>query len=141
MTITENFYDPERPIYLRIGDWHSSETSKNYSSGDTEAGVSVYDLAPDGSIVVPEGEWSIKDLKLRLRSGAPRHLVQGSWVGAGGEGEPLLQGLTTIGLWPEDLPDGFRSSIIEFDDETLLMIDDALSETETSGLNTFKSLI
>ncbi|MCS4088618.1 hypothetical protein [Rhizobium sp. BK176] len=55
--MSDQDYDPERPVYLRIGDWHPSEVSRNYATGDTEAGVSVYDLAPDGSIVVPsEGE-------------------------------------------------------------------------------------
>ncbi|MDW9481848.1 hypothetical protein GOB57_24680 [Sinorhizobium meliloti] len=75
---TDNKYDPERPVYLRIGDWHPSKVSRNYSTGETEAGVSVYELAPDGSIVVPpEGEWSEEDLLGRLRLDLPRYVVQG----------------------------------------------------------------
>ncbi len=126
MPVSDQTYDPERPVYLRIGDWHASERSRNYSIGDTEAGVSVYDLAPDGSIVVPsEGEWSAQDLADRLQLDQPRHLVQGDWVGCGGEGEPLLQNLVRIGVWPRDLPFGFRPSIVDTEGETLVSIANA----------------
>lgn len=125
MSSSDQTYDPERPVYLRIGDWHPSEVSRNYSTGDTEAGVSVYELARDGSIVVPEGEWSAVDLSERLKLDLPRHLVQGEWVGCGGEGEPLLQRLVQVGHWPHDLADGFRSSILDFDGLTLVAIEDA----------------
>ncbi|MCV9963688.1 hypothetical protein OIU34_17445 [Pararhizobium sp. BT-229] len=126
MSSCDQTYDPERAVYLRIGDWHPSEVSRNYSTGDTEAGVSVYELAADGSIAVPtEGEWSAMDLSDRLKLDLPRHLVQGDWVGCGGEGEPLLQRLVQIGLWPRDLPEGFRSSIVDFEGLTLVAIEDA----------------
>lgn len=118
-------FDADRPLYLRIGDWHASERSGNYSAGDTEVGVSVYDLAPSGSIVLPpEGEWSRNDLMQRLRSGHPRHLVQGAWVGSGGEGEPVLRGVVRVGSWPADLPDEFRSSVLDLEDETLIAIEE-----------------
>jgi hypothetical protein len=129
-----NPYDPERPIYLRIGDWHASEVSRNYSTGDMEAGVSVYELAPDGSIIVPsEGEWSEADLFGRLKLDLARHLVQGDWVGCGGEGEPVLRNLVPIGLWPGDLPEGFRSSILDVEGLTLIAIDDVPHQPTSGG--------
>jgi hypothetical protein len=135
MLISEQPYDPDRPVYLRIGDWHPSEISRNYSTGDTEAGVSVYELAPDGSIVVPsEGEWSAVDLTSRLKIDQPRHLVQGDWVGCGGEGEPVLQDLVLIGRWPDDLPAGFRTSITDFQGQTLIAIEEAPQPSTGGGV-------
>jgi hypothetical protein len=125
MSDTVQNFDADRPIYLRIGDWHSAETSRNYSTGDTEAGISVYDIAPSGGIILPpENEWSRKDLLTRLRSGAPRHLVQGAWVGSGGDGEPLLRGIVRIGSWPLDLPAEFRSSVLDLEDEGVIAIEE-----------------
>lgn len=136
MPDNDHRYDPARPVYLRIGDWHASETSRNYSIGDTETGISVYDLAGDGSIVVPsEGEWSSVDLSQRLQSDEPRHLVQGEWVGCGGEGEPVLRNLVHVGFWPHDLPEGFKSSIVDFDDEILVPIEDAPERPRPEGDN------
>ncbi|MCZ7862679.1 hypothetical protein O9X98_14990 [Agrobacterium salinitolerans] len=127
-------YDPEQPVYLRIGDWHPSEVSRNYSTGDTEVGVSVYEIALDGSIVVPsEGEWSETDLLDRLKLDLPRHLVQGDWVGCGGEGEPVLRKLVQIGIWPSDLPEGFRSSIPDMTGQTLIAIEDAPRPSSSGG--------
>jgi hypothetical protein len=125
MSTPGSSYDPERPVYLRIGDWHPSETSRNYATGDTEAGVSVYDIWIDGSIIVPpEGERSETDLARRLALGEPRHLVQGDWVGCGGEGEPVLKNIVRIGEWPRDLPIGFRSSVVDIEGETLVPVGD-----------------
>jgi 8-oxo-dGTP pyrophosphatase MutT (NUDIX family) len=36
--------DDKSRVYLRFGDWHHSETSRNYVTGHPEYGVSVYDL-------------------------------------------------------------------------------------------------
>jgi hypothetical protein len=136
--MSDQTYDPERPVYLRIGDWHPSGISRNYSTGDTEAGVSVYDLAPDGSIVVPsEGEWSHEDLSSRLKLDQPRHLVQGDWIGCGGEGEPVLKNLTQIGLWPQDLPEGFKSSIVDIEGEALIAIEDVPKSADAAFRSRF----
>ena len=116
----------EKPVYLRIGDWHPSERSRNYGEGSTEAGVSVYDLATERSIVVPaDGEWASADLAHRLKLGLPRHLVQGDWIGCGGDGEPLLQKIVRVGLWPDDLAEGFRSSMVDTEGETLVSVEEA----------------
>lgn len=87
--------------------------------------MSVYELAPNGSIVVPsEGEWSEADLFGRLKLDLPRYLVQGDWGGCGGEGEPVLRNMVQIGLWPSDLPDGFRPSIPDIEGQPLIAIED-----------------
>jgi hypothetical protein len=63
---------------------------------------------------------------MRLSSEQPRYLVQGDWVGCGGEGEPLLKNLRSIGLWPLDLNLPIKSSITVIEDETLLTVQDFL---------------
>lgn len=132
MPLSEDKYDPTRPVYLRIGDWHSSETSRNYATGDIEAGVSVYDLLPDGSIVIPEGEWSAHDLASRLASGEPRYLVQGDWISCGHEEEPLLRTITKIGSWPDDVPDNCLTSVSGAEGLEILSVKDALDALAAS---------
>jgi len=94
---------PPPKQYLRIGDWHPSEMSRNYSKGDIEAGVSVYDMHPTTGrpIAPPEGEWAETDMLDRLRSAAPKYIVEGEQVGTGHEGEALLQKLRIIKNWGE----------------------------------------
>ena len=93
-----------RPQYLRIGDWHPSETSRNYSAGKIEPGVSVYDLHPQTGrpVVPPEGEWAADDLASRLAGSEPKYLVEGQHVGIGHDGEPLLKQLQIIRDWTPD---------------------------------------
>ena len=90
--------------YLRIGEWHPSETSRNYSLGQTEPGVSVYDLHPQTGkpVVPPEGEWAADDLRDRMRGNEPKYIVEGEHVGVGNDGEPLLKKLKIIGNWGGD---------------------------------------
>jgi hypothetical protein len=91
------------PVYLRIGDWdRTTDTprSRNYALGETEAGLSVYDLDADGQPIVPaEGEWAEHDLRDRLRSNDPKYLVRGRLVGQGHDGEPLLSHVQVVGPW------------------------------------------
>lgn len=99
-------------LFLRIGDWHDSETSRNYATGEAELGVSVYELGPEGGIVVPpESEWARQDLMDRLRLGEVRHLVRGRVAGWGGDGEPLLRDLEMVGAWPADVPRGYAPEL------------------------------
>lgn len=89
-------------IYLRIGRWDDSERSRNFATGEFEAGVSVYDLDPAGAPIDPgEGEWSADDLRDRLAGDDPKFLVTGDVVGEGGDGEPLLRNVRVIGHWQE----------------------------------------
>jgi hypothetical protein len=97
--------DPARPVYLRLGDWHASETSRNYALGETEPGVSVYDLDSAGQPIVPEeSEWAAVDFAERVASNDPAYLVQGDLVGEGHDGEPLLRCLTIVGHWSKPSP-------------------------------------
>lgn len=82
--------------YLRIGAWHPSEQSRNYATGDIEAGVSVYDLDGQGRPIAPDGEWAEDDLRDRLASDEPKWLVEGDLVGEGHDGEPLLQNIRIV---------------------------------------------
>lgn len=86
--------------YLRIGDWHPSETSRNYALGKTEKGVSVYELDPTGQpLAPPKGEWADTDLRQRITGKEPKYLVQGTHVGVGHDGEPLLKNIKIVGEW------------------------------------------
>jgi hypothetical protein len=85
-----------QPVYLRVGDWHPSETSRNYAEGGTEAGVSVYRLH-DGHPVTPEGDEESADIHARLAGDDPKHLVTGREVGTGAQGEPLLRDVRHVG--------------------------------------------
>jgi hypothetical protein len=89
---------PERELFLRVGDWHESETSRNYASGGTEAGVSAYRLHEGCPVVPPEDE-EAADTYARLRSTDPKHLVTGRVVGTGASGEPLLRDVWRMGIY------------------------------------------
>ena len=93
--------DAGPPVYLRIGAWDPAKpVSYNHALGETERGLSAYDLDADGRPVVPdESEWAAADLRARLASGAPRLLVTGRLVGEGHDGEPLLADVVVVGEW------------------------------------------
>src|SRR6185437_1286654 len=46
--------DEEHRLYLRFGDWHPGERSRNYVTGHPEDGVSVYDLDHHGNPIDPD---------------------------------------------------------------------------------------
>lgn len=95
-------------VYLRVGDWHPSERSRNYALGKSEKGVSVYALDKSGKPIEPQdGEWAYIDMVERLKSDAPKYIVKGRLIGKGHDGEPLLRGLKIVGQWPQcrDLSD------------------------------------
>jgi hypothetical protein len=96
--------DPNRPVYLRVGDWNPDRPySNNYAKGDIEAGLGVYDLNAAGEPIAPEeGEWAEVDMRALLRSDEPRYLVQGDLVGEGHDGEPLLRNPKVVGMYPDD---------------------------------------
>jgi len=100
-TLAKALLNAERAKYLRIGEWHPSETSRNYSAGKIEPGVSVYGLDAAGRPVVPlQGEWAAEDLSSRMAGKEPKYLVEGDHVGIGHDGEPLLKNLKIIGDYP-----------------------------------------
>lgn len=90
-----------RPVYLRIGDWDPAfPVSRNYATGDHEIGLSVYELDAEGMPVEPqEAEWAGADMRERLAGDQPKHLVTGSLVGWGHDGEPLLADVGIVGAW------------------------------------------
>ena len=88
-------------LYLRIGDWDPQDPrSYNYALGEREAGLSAYDLDAELRPVVPEeGEWAETDMRERLASELPKHLIVGRLVGEGHDGEPLLDQVEIVGCW------------------------------------------
>ncbi len=93
--------DLARPVYLRVSAWNPKhEQSGNYAKGESEAGLSTYDLDKKGEPIAPEeSEWAEDDLRDRLKSDEPKFLVQGDLVGQGGDGEPLLQNVKVVGVY------------------------------------------
>lgn len=93
---------PDNTVYLRIGPWRKQ--SHNFSTGQPEAGVSVYDLDAKGNPTINELdasdiEFAWLDLRDRMRSDEPKYLVTGRIVGMGGDGEPLLDDVRLVGHW------------------------------------------
>lgn len=102
---------PHPPVYVRFGDWHPSERSRNYRTGDIEAGVSVvdtrwdrknrqWDLQVDDSDGLADtlgGHFNERCRKLEEdRRVDPIWLVTGELVGVGGDGEPLLRSVRKV---------------------------------------------
>jgi hypothetical protein len=97
---------------LRVGDYSGpNHRSQNFAQGRTEKGLSVYELDAKGQPVTPPGHpdydsaWIEQDMRDRLAGDDPKWLVEGEVVGIGGDGEPLLRKVRTIGEWPEALDD------------------------------------
>lgn len=114
-------------VYLRFGDWPSDERSQNHVTGWKEEGVSAYDTKgghylepedPDPDMLREGGEYdeygtndTLEEMKNR-RQRALRHpdqpsnrghIVKGSMVGVGHDGEPLLRNVREVGEWPKDI--------------------------------------
>ena len=87
--------------YLRIGDPPASERSFNNATGETELGVSVYELHhKTGEPIIPEeGEWAHEDFHARMKGDEPKHIVEGDEVGWGHDGETLLRNVRIMGLF------------------------------------------
>lgn len=101
-------------VFIRFGDWHHTERSRNYATGDTEIGVSVFEAVKEGQkyrILLdeehdPDGRqadtyWGwMKKFDQEKDWGhdpEPIYIVTGEVVGTGYDGEPLLKGLKIVG--------------------------------------------
>lgn len=99
-----------RKVYVRIGTWHPSETSRNYATGNIEAGVSVFDaVKTNGKYRIlldhkhdPDGRLAdtlsglVAEIKRKASyalSGDPIYLVRGTHVGIGYDGDTLFKDL------------------------------------------------
>jgi hypothetical protein len=93
-------------LYLRFGEWHESERSRNYARGGSEAGVSVYDVRWSArhrrwDVRMPPAEdsenpWGPEDtfwtlIKEAEKTNEPIFILRGDVVGVGHDGEPLIQ--------------------------------------------------
>ena len=103
----------EDQLYIRFGDWHWSETSRNYYEGTdrtTEEGVSVFraDALPGGLYDVwiarernPVSEGDLAETfytfrSIHKREGGPVYVLRGELVGWGWDGEPLIQDISIV---------------------------------------------
>lgn len=97
---------PADEIFVRFGEWHPSETSRNYALGGSEDGVSVYDVvwnarAKRWNVKMPpesDNPWGPADtfwtLLKEAETGAdPIFIVRGDVWGVGHDGEPLLRNI------------------------------------------------
>lgn len=93
--------------FLRFGDWHESETSRRYRSGETiigqEVGVSVFEIIRrNGRIffLTPINEGYVDDISAFLfkygQVKTPIYVVTGNIVGYGADSEPLLKNLKIV---------------------------------------------
>lgn len=79
-------------VYVRFGDIPPGENSKNYLTGKTERGVSVYEaIMRDNkvNILMPSLTYSCC-VSLSGVLDRPMHILTGKVVGIGSDGEPLL---------------------------------------------------
>jgi hypothetical protein len=96
---------PDYAAYLRFKDIPKSGKSRDYASGETLAGVSVYELDWDfsaGEWVLDGGASPFQYILNRLRGDVPAYIVTGERVGTGSDGEPLLTGVKIIGPARQD---------------------------------------
>jgi hypothetical protein len=96
---------PSYTAYLRFKNLPANGRSHNYATGQTEAGISVYEL--DWDLVA--GAWrlcgSATPAQLiinTLRGDVPAYIVTGERVGTGSDGEPLLTDVKIIGPARQD---------------------------------------
>jgi hypothetical protein len=91
---------PSYTAYLRFKDIPKSGKSRDYASGETLAGVSVYELDWDfsaGEWVLGGGASPFQYILNRQRGDVPAYIVTGERVGTGPDGEPLLANTKIIG--------------------------------------------
>ena len=88
-----------RIIFVRFGEIPRTGRSKNYSTGQEEAGVSVYEaIERDGriQIIVPSMTYGVH-VTLSAFVGEQAHIVEGEVIGYGSDGEPLLRDCRVVG--------------------------------------------
>ncbi len=111
---TSHLNDLPNNIYFRFGNVPKGGTSKDYSSGKTEKGLSVYNAKKD---LLTDTVWpDLNDGALpaaaimRGAENAPVYLVTGRKVSIGTDGEPVIRNVSVIGklkLHPDKNITGF----------------------------------
>lgn len=109
--------------YLRVGDWHPSETSRIYSNGGdvllgTENGVSVYPVIYKNNkfTFLVDNESLSADLHMLFMSidgdwnNKPAYILDGDVIGYGMDNEPLLKNITIIKDVTKDLSHFIKKS-------------------------------
>lgn len=104
-------------LFIRFGEWHPTERSRNYARGGTEDGVSVYDVAWRSK----EKRWDVRmpteadnphgpedtfwTLLKKAEAGEdPVFILKGDVVGVGHDGEPLIRNIRVVKkVDPKDL--------------------------------------
>lgn len=95
-------------VFIRFGRW--SARSLNHSTGEYEAGVSVYPATLQDGVARLQGEDF--DIPISGIYGRLTFIVTGTVVGIGSDGEPVLRRLTALpyAIDPESLPCGYRET-------------------------------
>lgn len=86
-----------RDLYIRFGDRPAGGRSRNYATGELEAGISVYEARHDlvSDTWMTDGAM-VGTLVSYLAQGLPARLVTGDEIGSGSDGEPVLADVEVV---------------------------------------------
>ena len=88
-------YKPGMPVFARFGEWPSR--SRNHSTGQLEAGVSVLQVSLAGNVVtLADEDIAYYGRHCLIVEGRLLHLVTGRVVGIGSDHEPVIVGVRPV---------------------------------------------
>jgi hypothetical protein len=85
-------FDTGSPVYVRMGHPPRTGRSRNQDNGACESGVSVYPAFRCGDLILIDARMLDVESTCRIAfSHAPSFLAQGTVVGRGSDGEPVMR--------------------------------------------------
>lgn len=84
-------------VYIRFNDLPKAGKSRNWATGNDEAGISAYEVSYDLEHGCYDIFGSLPGAEISYRiSGAPIYFIRGDRIGTGSDGEPLLTNVSVV---------------------------------------------